>query len=61
MSVEYDDGVPDNELTRKHKPAESFTTRRGRARGFYYGEVKIPVGYMKIGEMQAMSDFLESL
>jgi hypothetical protein len=61
MTVEYDDGVPDTPLTRKYKPAESFTTRRDRSRGFYAGELKIPVAWMRLSEMKLMENFLEAI
>ena len=61
MTVEYDDGVPDTPLTRKHRPAEPFTTRRDRARGFYAGGLKIPVAWMRLSEMKPMENFLEAI
>lgn len=65
ITIEYDDGVPAKKRP-KNKPPEQFCTPRERDRGFYAvlpnGESRrIPIGCMRVGEMKALRDLINSL
>lgn len=56
--IEYDDG---GSLKRGTDGKHSAATRRGRGRGFYLGDYKLPVGYMRVGDMEPLSELLTTL
>jgi hypothetical protein len=57
LRVEYDDGVPLKHS--KRKPLGEWTTRRDRAEGFYLDERRLPIGFMRVSEMQPLKELLE--
>ena len=57
IRVEFDSGG----IACKNPHPSAVATPRGRARGFYFNGHKIPISFMRVGEIKAMEKFLNEI
>jgi len=63
ITIEYDDGIAlpkEGEKDVRKNDRHPLGTPRNRERGFYIGERKIPIGFMRVSEMKPLEDMLNN-